>query len=53
LSIVDAAKDRYTGLFVNLTGSSTFPGLMAVTPNLKYSLVFSSTGNTITVVANP
>jgi hypothetical protein len=52
LSIVDAAKDSYTGLSVGLEGSSSFPGLMTVTPNLKDTLIFSSTGNTIAVVDN-
>jgi len=52
LSIVDAAKDSYTGLSIGLEGSSTFPGLMTVTPNLKDTLVYSSTGNTIAVVDN-
>jgi hypothetical protein len=52
LGIVDAAKDSYTGLFVNLSGTSTYPGLMALTPNLKDTVVFSSTGNTLTVVDN-
>jgi hypothetical protein len=52
LNIVDAAKDSYTGLPVSLVGTSAFPGLMALSPNLKNTLVFSSTGNTISVVDN-
>ena len=52
LNIVDAAKDSNTGLTVNLSGTSTFPGMMALSSNLKNTLVFSSTGNTITVVDN-
>jgi hypothetical protein len=52
LSIVDAAKDSFTGFSVQLSGTSTFPGLMAETPNLKDTIVFSSTGNTIAVVDN-
>jgi hypothetical protein len=53
LNIVDAAKDTYTGLLVNLAGTSSFPGLMALSPNLKNTLVFSGSGNdTITVVDN-
>jgi len=51
-NIVDAAKDSNTGLFVNLSGTSTFPGMMVLTPNLKDTLVFSSTGNTVAVVDN-
>ncbi len=51
-NIVDAAKDSNTGLYVNLSGSSTYPGLMVVTPNLKNTLVFSSSGNTVAVVDN-
>lgn len=52
LSIVDAAKDSYTGFSVDLSGTSTYPGLMALTPNLRNTLVYSSTGNTIAVVEN-
>jgi hypothetical protein len=52
LSIVDAAKDSYTGLSIGLSGTSTFPGLMVVTPNLKDTVVYSSTGNTVAVVDN-
>jgi hypothetical protein len=52
LSIVDAAKDSYTGFSVDMSGTSTFPGMMALTPNLKDTLVFSSTGNTIAVADN-
>jgi hypothetical protein len=52
LNIVDAAKDSFTGFSVQLSGSSTFPGLMALTPNLKDTLVFSSVGNTLAVVDN-
>jgi hypothetical protein len=52
LNIVDAAKDSFTGFSAQLSGTSTFPGLLALTPNLKNTLVFSSTGNTIAVVDN-
>jgi hypothetical protein len=52
LNIVDAAKDSYTGLPVSLSGTLTFPGLMALSPNLKDTLVYSSTGNQIAVVDN-
>jgi hypothetical protein len=52
LNIVDAAKDSFTGFSAQLTGTSTFPGLLALTANLKDTLVFSSTGNTLAVVDN-
>jgi len=52
LNIVDAAKDSFTGFSAQLSGTSTFPGLLALTANLKNTLVFSSTGNTIAVVDN-
>jgi hypothetical protein len=52
LNIVDAAKDSYTGLPVSLSGTLTFPGLMALSPNLKNTLVYSTTGNNIAVVNN-
>ena len=54
LNIVNAATDEdvLSTSVVSLAGASVQPGLMAVSPNLKYTLVYSPTGNTVTVVDN-
>ena len=54
LNIVDARidEDVLSLSTVALTGDSFQPGLMAVSPNLKYTLVYSPGGNTVTVVDN-
>ncbi|MGA8492395.1 MAG: hypothetical protein WB711_18350 [Terriglobales bacterium] len=54
LNIVNAAvnEDILSLSVVSLTGSSAQPGLMALAPNLQYTLVYSQIGNTITVVDN-
>ncbi len=54
LNIVNAAinEDILSLSVVSLVGSSTQPGLMALAPNLQYTLVYSQIGNTVTVVDN-
>jgi hypothetical protein len=52
LNIVDAIHDVLSPSDVGLAGNSTQPGLMAVSPNLQYTVVFSLVGNTVTVVDN-
>jgi hypothetical protein len=54
LNIVNASLDQdvLSPSIVSLIGESVQPGLMAVSPNLKYTLVYSPTGNTVTVVSN-
>jgi len=52
LNIVNAQLDVLSTSVVNLTSSSTQPGMMTLAPNLKYTLVYSQTGNTVTVVDN-
>jgi hypothetical protein len=54
LNIVNAARDEdvLSTSVVSLAGASVQPGLMAVSPNLKYTLVYSPTGNSVTVVSN-
>jgi hypothetical protein len=52
LNIVDAIHDVLSPSVVSLVGSSTQPGLMALSPNLQYTAVFSEVGNTVTVVDN-
>jgi hypothetical protein len=54
LNIVNAAinEDVLSTAVVSLAADSAQPGLMALAPNLKYTLVYSPTGNTVTVVDN-
>ena len=54
LNIVNAAIDQdvLSTFVVSLAGDSSQPGLMALAPNLKYTLVYSQNGNTVTVVDN-
>lgn len=52
LNIVDGLQDILSTSFVSLAGDSVQPGLMALSPNLRYTLVYSPTGNTVTVVDN-
>lgn len=52
LNIVDALHDILSTSVVALTGASAQPGLMALSPNLKFTLVYSPTGNSVTVIDN-
>ena len=52
LNIVDASQDVLSTSVVTLAGSSVQPGLMAVSPTLKYTAVFSPTGNSVAIVDN-
>ena len=52
VNIVDASKDVLSGSIVNVQGSSPQPGLMALSPNLLFTMVFSPTGNTVAVIDN-
>ena len=52
LNIVNAQLDVLSTSVVNLTGSSTQPTMMTLAPNLKYTLVYSQSGNAVTVVDN-
>ncbi len=52
LNIVDALHDILSTSLVSLSGDSSQPGLMALSPNLKLTLVYSPTGNTVTAVDN-
>jgi hypothetical protein len=53
LNIVDASKDVLaTSFLVSLLGESVQPGLMALSPSLKFTLVYSPTGNSVSVVDN-
>ena len=50
LNIVDATLDQLSFSYVNLTGASAHPGLMALSPNKKLMMVFSATDDSIAVV---
>src|ERR1700722_14466159 len=52
LNILDALHDVLSTSLVSLSGDSTQPGLMALSPNLKFTLVYSPAGNTVTAVDN-
>jgi hypothetical protein len=53
LNIVDASKDVLAlTSAVGLSGESVQPGLMTVSPNLKYTAVFSPSGNAVAIVDN-
>jgi len=53
LNIVDASRDVLsTSFLVSLVGQSLQPGLMALSTDLKFTLVYSPTGNTVSVVDN-
>ncbi len=54
LNIVNAAVDQdvLSTSVVSLAGASPQPGLLVLDPNLKFTLVYSPAGNTVTVVDN-
>jgi hypothetical protein len=52
LNIVDASKDVLSRALVSVQGNSPEPGLMALSPNLRFTMVFSGSNNTVTVVDN-
>jgi hypothetical protein len=52
LEIVDALQDKLSGFVVNLLGSSPEPGLMVLSPNKKFTLVFSASNNAVTAIDN-
>jgi hypothetical protein len=52
LEVIDAAKDVLSGFIVNMTGAGNQPGLMALSPNKKFTLVFSASGNALSVANN-
>lgn len=52
LNIVDANHDTLSGFSVNLAGFAAQPGLLSVSPNKKFTMVFSGSNNSITLVDN-
>ena len=51
LNIVDASNDVASTFRVNLSGTQT-PGMMAVSPNLAFTMVYDSSANDIALVDN-
>jgi hypothetical protein len=51
LNIVDATKDVLSSAVISLPGSPQ-AGLMALSPNLRFTMVFSPSGNSVAVVDN-
>jgi hypothetical protein len=52
LNIVDASQDQLSRSVVSLLGGSAQPGLMALSPSLQFTMIFSPTGNAVTLVNN-
>jgi hypothetical protein len=52
LNIVDAELDEISASFVNLSGSVTDPGMMAVTPDKVHTLVYSGADTSLVLVTN-
>jgi hypothetical protein len=52
LNIVDASMDVLSLSQISLAGNSTQPGLMSLSPNLRLTMVFSPSGNSITLIDN-
>jgi hypothetical protein len=52
LNIVDASRDILSLSVISLSGNSTQPQLMALSPNLQFTMIFSPSGNTISLVNN-
>ncbi len=52
LNIVNAINNDLSTSNISLIGESTQPGLMAVSPDLSRTIVYSLTGNTVVVIDN-
>jgi len=52
LEIVDALQDKLPGSVVNLQGANPNPGIMVLSPNKKFTLVFSASNNVLTAIDN-
>jgi hypothetical protein len=52
VNIVDAAKDALSLTTISLAGNSTQPGLMVVSPNREFTMIFSALGNSVTLINN-
>jgi hypothetical protein len=52
VNIVDASRDVLSLSVISLSGNSTQPGLMALSPNLQFTMIFSPSGNTVSFINN-
>ena len=52
MNIVDATQDVLSTSFISLLTASPQAGLMALSPDLKYTMVFSPSGNLIALIDN-
>ncbi len=52
LNIVDASQDALSMSYISLLLTTPQAGLMAVSPSLKYTMVFSPSGNAIALIDN-
>ena len=52
IEIVDALQDKLPGSAINLLGANPAPGIMVVSPNKKFTLVFSASNNVVSVIDN-
>ena len=52
LNVVDGQRDLLSPAVVSVGGTSPMPGMMVLFPNKRFTLVFSASNNSITVVNN-
>ena len=52
LNIVNASKDTLSPSVVSLAGTASQPGLMALSPDLRVTAVFSPAGDAVAVIEN-
>jgi len=52
LNIVDASQDVLSPSLIPLAGNSAQPGLMALSPNLEFTMIFSASGDSVTLIDN-
>ena len=52
VNIVDASRDVLSLSVISLSGNSAQPGLMALSANLQFTMIYSPTGNTISLLDN-
>jgi hypothetical protein len=52
LNIINAVNDVLSPSFISLVASSTDPTMMALSPNLAYTAIYSLAGNTMTAIDN-
>jgi hypothetical protein len=52
LNVVDGQLDLISPSVISVAATSPLPGMMVLFPNKRFTLIFSSTNNTLTVVNN-